>query len=154
MSHEKLLIGRTEWASLPDIDIPAIKAKIDTGARTSALHAFDIQQYAHHGRDFVRFKIHPLQRNDKVILQCHAPVVDNRFIMSSNGQKEHRIVIITTLQLGDQRWPIEVTLSNRDPLKHRMLLGREALNHRVIIDPGVTCKQGKFLTQALRELYS
>jgi len=154
MKQGKLLIGRTEWASLPDLGIPAIKAKIDTGARTSALHAFEIEPYVKRKIQYVRFKIHPMQQNDKVEILCHAPVIDSRLIMSSNGHKEHRWVIATTLQLGDESWEIEVTLSNRDPLKYRMLLGRQALSHRVVIDPSLTCKRGKLKAKHVMLLYT
>lgn len=141
--YHKLLIGRSEWCALPNLHIPAIKAKIDTGAKTSAIHAFNIERYTKHGKPYARFDIHPIQSNEKVIVTAKAPIIDERFIMSSNGHMEHRYVISTALIMGDQRWKIELTLSNRDPLRYRMLLGREALNGRVLIDPNITCHQGK-----------
>lgn len=141
--REKLLIGRDEWCQLPDLHIPAIKAKIDTGAKTSALHAFNIKRIQKNQKRYVKFDIHPLQGDDHTLVTCRAPIVDERHIMSSSGHIEHRYVIQTTVAIGNQQWLIEVTLSNRDPLRYRMLLGREALNSRVLIDPNLTCHQKK-----------
>lgn len=139
----KLLIGRDEWCQLPDLRISAIKAKIDTGAKTSALHAFNIKRIKKNQKRYVKFDIHPLQGDNHTLVTCRAPIVDERHIMSSSGHIEHRYVIQTTVAIGNQQWPIEVTLSNRDPLRYRMLLGREALNNRVLIDPTLTCHQKK-----------
>ena len=141
--NEKMLIGWSEWCGLPELNLPVIKAKIDTGAKTSALHAYDIKKITIKNKLYVNFKIHPLQRNNELIRECQAEVVDERHIMSSNGHIEHRCVIQTLLQLGDKAWDIQITLSNRDPLAFRMLLGREALNGRVLIDPVSKCQQGK-----------
>lgn len=137
----KLIVGWNEWCSLPDLGIAQIKAKIDTGAKTSALHAFDI----HEDRtgNNVNFSIHPLQANRKITVKCHAPIVDVRHIMSSNGHNELRYVIMTTLVMGELSWEIEMTLSNRDPLKYRMLLGRKALVKHVIVDPSRSLCLGK-----------
>ena len=141
LKREKLLVGRDEWCRLPDLHITAIKAKIDTGARTSALHAFNIKPIKKDHKRYVKFDIHPMQGDDHVLITCKAPIFDERHIMSSSGHIEHRYVIQTTLTIGGQSWPIEMTLSNRDPLRYRMLLGREALNNRVLIDPNLTCHQ-------------
>ena len=149
----KILIGWKEWCSLPLLKIPAIKAKIDTGAKTSALHAFDIKPVEKHGEEFVSFSIYPLQSNRTVVTKCIAPILDIRTVMSSNGLKEVRYVILTDIQLADSLWPIEITLSNRDPLKFRMLLGREALNGRVLIDPKHALCLGKKLRKDLKKLY-
>lgn len=153
MIGDKLLIGRDEWCQLPALNIPAIKAKIDTGAKTSALHAVNIHTTIENGTDYVCFDVHPVQRNDKCLIHCRAPIIDQRHIMSSNGHKEHRYVIKTTLAMGDQPWEIELTLSNRDPLRYRMLLGREAINDRVLIDPSLSCHQGKMLNSVLHKHY-
>ncbi len=150
----KLLIGRFEWCSLPKLKIPAIKAKIDTGAKTSAIHAFNIKTFRQGGKLKVKYDIHPIQGNDKVIVSCKSVVIDERAIMSSNGHKEHRYVISTILGLGGKQWPIELTLSNRDPLRFRLLLGREALSHKVIIDPSLNCHQYKMKSDFLKNLYS
>ncbi|NKB47658.1 MAG: ATP-dependent zinc protease [Legionellales bacterium] len=150
--HKKLLIGRNEWCQLPGLNIPAIRAKIDTGAKTSAIHAFNIKPL--HRETYVRFDVHPLQGDESILIHCQAPILDKRYIMSSNGHKEHRYVIVTSLKIDGQCWDIELTLSNRDPLRHRMLLGRQALNHRVVIDPGIVCNQTTLLNETVLELYS
>lgn len=151
--QNKLLIGRDEWCQLPDLHIPAIKAKIDTGAKTSALHALNIHPIKKNRKHFVRFDIHPLQGNENILISCIAPLIDERHIMSSSGHKEHRYVILTTVIINDQQWEMEVTLSNRDPLRYRMLLGREALNSRVLIDPSLSCNQKKIHYKTAAKLY-
>jgi hypothetical protein len=151
--NDKLLIGRNEWCELPDLHIPAIKAKIDTGAKTSALHAFDIEPFQKNNKHFVHFKMYPLQGNDDVVIDCIAPLIDERHIMSSSGHIEHRCVILTTVVIAGQQWEIQVTLSNRDPLRYRLLLGREALNNRVLIDPNLTCHQKKISRKKALHLY-
>ncbi len=150
----KLLIGRCEWCTLPQLGVPAIKAKIDTGARTSSIHAFNIEPFFINEKKYVRFDIHPLQQTDNILIKCQAPIADQRYITSSNGHREHRLVIVTTIVLGSISWDIEVTLSNRDPLRYRMLLGREALNHRVLIDPGICYKQRKISRKNLQLIYT
>lgn len=140
---DKLLIGRDEWCTLPDLRVRAIKAKIDTGAKTSALHAFNIRRVKINNKRYVKFDIHPLQSDNKTIISCVAPIIDQRHIMSSSGHIEHRYVIQTMLSISNTEWSIQVTLSNRDPLRYRLLLGREALNNRVLIDPSLTCYQKK-----------
>jgi ribosomal protein S6--L-glutamate ligase len=154
MDGNKLLIGRDEWCALPDLGIPAIKAKIDTGAKTSALHAFNIRCVKRNKASLVHFDVHPLQGDEKILVSCVAPLIDERHIMSSSGHIEHRYVIQTSVIIGDQQWAIEVTLSNRDPLRYRLLLGREALNNRVLIDPGLSCHQKKIRRLKALALYS
>jgi ribosomal protein S6--L-glutamate ligase len=153
MIGDKLLIGRNEWCQLPELDIPAIKAKIDTGAKTSAIHALNIKAVVKNKKHYVHFDINPLQSNDDILIHCVAPVIDQRYITSSNGHKEHRYVIAASLKMGERLWKIELTLSNRDPLRYRLLLGREALNNRVIIHPGISCNQGKISKKALLKIY-
>jgi ribosomal protein S6--L-glutamate ligase len=150
---DKLLIGWQEWCSLPGLGIPLLKAKIDTGAKTSAIHAFDFHRFTKSSRDLVKFRIHPLQGTSVATISCIAPIIDIRPVMSSNGHKETRIVVLTPLVLGDKSWDIEVTLSNRDPLRFRLLLGREALKNRVIIDPHRACCLGDISKKDLRHLY-
>jgi ribosomal protein S6--L-glutamate ligase len=151
--ENKLVVGWHEWCALPKLNLPAIKAKIDTGAKTSALHAFDIDHYCKNHKDYVRFYIHPVQANDDIMIRCKARVVDVRYVMSSNGHKEKRYVISTPLELGGECWDIEVTLSNRDPLTFRMLLGREAMGKHVIVDPHRINCQGKMSKRQQYELY-
>lgn len=141
-ADNKLLVGWREWCALPNLSINRIKAKIDTGARTSALHAFDIEPFTKQGEAYVRFLVHPHQEDNKTVIKCEAKVIDRRHVTSSNGQKEERYVVSTQLCLAKACWNIELTLSNRDPLRFRMLLGREAFQHRVLIDPS-----GSYLTK-------
>ena len=151
---EKVLVGWREWCSLPVLGLPAVKAKIDTGARTSALHAFEIEQIEQDGKPYVRFCIHPLQRHTDLVKACIAPLVDRRPVKTSSGKKEHRFVIKTPIQIGNNRWEIEITLTNRRPMRFRMLLGREALRKRMVVDPGRSYYHGKILTKQLLVLYS
>ncbi len=133
----KFVIGREEWVSLPDLGLYAIKAKIDSGAKTSALHAFNIHTYIHDDIEYVRFDVHPIQNNRKIIQHCHARLLDRRTVKSSNGEIEKRCVVQTTVKMGDHNWPIEITLTNRDSMGFRMLLGREAMTRRLLVDPDV-----------------
>lgn len=131
-----LLLGWREWVSLPALGIDFIKAKIDTGARTSALHAFDIVRFTSDGSDKLRFDVHPIQRDDNKIVKCTATLVDIRYVWNSRAQRELRYVIETVLVLGGQPANVEVTLTDRGPMSYRMLLGRKALQqYNVIIDP-------------------
>ena len=129
------LIGWREWLSLPDIGIKIIKAKIDTGARSSAIHAFDIKPYFKDGKQMVRFKVHPYQKNSSKTVTAETEVIDHREIRNSNGYSELRFVILTHVKLDKYQWPIELTLTNRDVMGFRMLLGRQALRQRFLIDP-------------------
>ncbi len=135
--HNKsyVVIGWREWVSLPSLGIDLIKAKIDTGARTSALHAFDIEPFQENGIDKVAFKIHPIQRNNEVTVQCAANLVDLRNVSDSGGHRELRYVIETTLIMGGLSRLIHVTLTDRSSMNFRMLLGRKALQTYYIIDP-------------------
>lgn len=133
---EKVIVGSQEWCGFPELGIPAIKARVDSGAKTSSIHAFDIHAFKRGGESWVRFEIHPLQRNIRTTLRCESRVVDRRIVKSSSGDKGKRYVIRTALSLGDRMWPIELTLANRDSMGFRMLLGREAMNDRVLVDPG------------------
>ncbi len=134
----KLVVGWREWVALPQFDIDAIKAKIDTGARTSAVHAFNISPFHKDGEDWVRFDVHPYQRNDEIYKTCGAEVVDYRWVTNSGGGREKRFVIVTMLYLGSNAWPIEVTLTDRDQMGFRMLLGRTAMERRLIVDPALS----------------
>ena len=135
-SREKLVIGWREWVELPDLGIEQIKAKVDTGARTSALHAYRVKRFERDGKGFVRFYVHPIQRRKRPEVRCEAPLVDERIVISSNGKPEHRYVIETLVKMGGRAWPIEVTLTNRDEMSFRMLLGRQAIRRRLVVDPG------------------
>ncbi len=132
---QKIVIGKEEWCAFPDLGLPAVKARIDSGAKTSALHAFNIQVFTEDGRKYVHFDIHPLQDNRKIIQSCRAVVVDRRSVKSSSGDKERRYVIKTEITMGGITWEVELTLTNRDSMGYRMLLGREAMSGRALIDP-------------------
>lgn len=129
------IIGWRERVSLPDLNIASIKAKIDTGARSSALHAFDIEIFKREGEDFVRFKVHPSQRSRKKTVIAEAKLVDMRKVRNSGGKAEVRHVIETRVLTAHQQWPIELTLTNRDVMGFRMLLGRQAVRERFLVNP-------------------
>ncbi len=131
----RLIVGWREWVELPDLGAIRVKAKIDTGARTSAIHAWNIEPYERRGAPWVRFEVHPLQRADKPRFLCEAPVYDERLVKNTSGQAERRIVIMTTLSLAGQSWPIELSLARRDEMGFRLLIGRTALHRRAVVDP-------------------
>jgi len=129
-------IGWRERLALPELDVISVKAKIDTGARSSALHAFDIELFKRDDADFVRFKVHPSQRNKKKVITAEAKLLEMRAVKNSGGQAETRPVIRTIVSTNDQQWPIDLTLTNRDMMGFRMLLGREAVRRRFLVDSG------------------
>ncbi|WP_428409851.1 ATP-dependent zinc protease family protein [Hyphococcus sp.] len=135
---EKPLIGWRERADLPDFDVKGINAKIDTGAKSSAIHAFRIRETVINGADHVQFYLHPVQRRKKPEVFCSAPIADRRVIRSSNGQEEERYVIETRLRLNGKVWKIDLTLTNRDAMGFRLLIGRDALRRKFLIDPGAS----------------
>jgi ribosomal protein S6--L-glutamate ligase len=130
-----LTFGWEEWIALPALGLPAIKAKIDTGARTSALHASDIEPFGTAARPKVRFLVHPIPNRPDLAIACSAPLIDRREVTSSNGESENRYVIQTDLDVAGQSWPIEITLTNRGGMTSRMLLGRQALVDHISISP-------------------
>jgi hypothetical protein len=148
MTEDKPIIGWREWVTLPELGIPAVKAKIDTGARTSALDTFSLETFEADGKLKVRFGIHPLRRRPKIEIFCVADVVDRRVVTNSGGQQEERLVIRTPVRLGELEWPIEITLTNRESMLFRMLLGRTALDERVLVDTDASYLMGR-----LRHLY-
>jgi hypothetical protein len=129
-------IGWREYLNLPDLGISRIKAKIDTGARSSALHAFEIEYFERDAIAMARFKVHPYQRDSQTTVLAEAALIDRREIRNSGGHAQLRPVIQTWIKLGPQAWPIELTLTNRDVMGFRMLLGREAVRRRFLVDPG------------------
>lgn len=137
------LAGWREWVALPALHIGAIKAKIDTGARSSSLHAFNIETFERSGKVWVRFDVHPLQRNVDVTVKAEARVLEFRHIRSSSGHQTLRPVIRTNVALGGRRWTVDLTLAARDEMGFRMLLGREAVRKRFVVDPSRSFLVGK-----------
>jgi hypothetical protein len=130
------LIGWREYLALPILGIDKIKVKIDTGARTSALHAFHIHTYKEKGQEMVKFQVHPIQRETHTTIDCTAPLFEYRHVTNSGGHSQLRPVIITPVKLGIYQWNIELTLTNRDVMGFRMLLGRQAVKNRFLVDSG------------------
>ena len=128
---------------LPELGLPQLKAKIDTGARTSCLHAFSITEITKHNQCWVRFGIHPHQNDTRTEFFCEAPVLDKRPVTDSGGHTEERYVIMTPIELAGQRWLIEITLSNRDTMLFRMLLGRTAMLDRFLVNPAKSFASGQ-----------
>lgn len=134
-NDQRLIVGWREWAQLPEFGVELIKVKIDTGAKTSAIHAFDISPFTYMGNDWVQFDIHPIQDNDLIIHTCACPLVDYRWITSSTGHRQRRFVIQTSLRIGGFSSRIEISLANRDEMGFRMLIGRNALKGDLLVDP-------------------
>ena len=141
--NDILTFGWREWVKLPELGIEQIKAKVDTGARTSALHAFELRPFVEGKKDKIEFRMHPLQKKSDTIVTCVADVLDKRIVTDSGGHKEERYVIGTALKIGSHSWPIEITLTSRDDMLFRMLLGRTAIKNRALIDPSKSYLVGK-----------
>lgn len=137
------MIGWREWVELPDLGIRKVKAKIDTGARSSSLHAFDIKTIERDGKQIAQFKVHPIQRATEKTVVCEAEILEFRKVKSSTGHAQERPVILTTVEVLGEEWKIEVTLANRDGMGFRMLLGREAIRGRFLVDAGNSYYSGK-----------
>ena len=155
MDDEKsgiLTFGWREWVTLPELGLPAIKAKVDTGARTSALHAFELRPFVENDIQRIEFRIHPLQRDEQTVAICVADVVDKRTVTDSGGHQEKRWVIQTTLVIGPHSWPIEITLTARDNMKFRMLLGRNALKNRALVDSSTSYLVGKKISKRKKRI--
>jgi len=142
-SPELKWIGWREWVSLPELGVPTVKAKIDTGARTSSLHAYDIEEFRSGKRRMVRFRVQPEQRSSRHAVVAEAPLVDKRSVRPSSGHAEVRHVILTRIELMDESWEAELTLTRRDEMGFRMLLGRQALRGRFLVDSGTSFRNGR-----------
>lgn len=139
----KLLLGWREWIALPQLGLTLVKAKVDTGARTSTLHAFYVDSYRRGGERYVRFGVHPIQRRTDIVVHGEALLIDQRQVTDSGGHREDRFVIQTPLVLAGREWPIEVTLTNRETMLFRMLLGRTALSGQAKVDPARSFLTGR-----------
>jgi hypothetical protein len=128
--------GWREWVSLPELGLQWVKAKLDTGARSSAIHAYDLEEFSRDGVAWVSFEIHPWQRSDLDSTRIELPVVDRRVVRSSTGHEEERVVVATTLRVVGLDLTAELTLTNRDEMGFRMLVGREAMRGALLVDPG------------------
>lgn len=132
----KSIIGWREWLALPDLRVSKIKAKVDTGARTSSLHADNMVRFKRRGKEWIRFHLHPIQKSQRKARIVELEVKEERMVKSSSGQVEKRPVVVTTVDFAGSSWPIELTLTNRDLMGFRMLLGREAIRNRFVVDVG------------------
>lgn len=137
-----IAVGWREWVSLPELGITWIKAKVDTGARTSALHAFELEPFKRGDKDWVRFSVHPLQGENDTVIQCESPVLERRDVTDSGGHLENRPVIETELVLGSLSKRIELTLTDRDTMRFKMLLGRTAMRPNLLVYPSQSFKLG------------
>jgi hypothetical protein len=137
------VIGWREWVSLEQFGIPTIKAKVDSGARSSSLHVFELDEFEREGQKWARFKVHPIQKNSEVEVEVEAPILEHRSVRSSSGKAQVRPVVQTTISMMGQSWPIEITLASRDKMKFRMLLGRQAFRGRFLLDAGVSFCGGR-----------
>jgi len=137
------VLGWNEWIALPDLNVPRIKCKVDTGARTSALHAFYVEEFEENLVRRVRFGLHPDQAGTSREIHCTADVIDRRNVTDSGGHTESRIVIQSSIVIGNLTWPIEITLTNRDTMRYRMLLGRAAIEDNFVVDAGASCLMGE-----------
>lgn len=135
LADDCIIIGCREWAALPEFGVNRINAKVDTGAKTSAIHAFRPKVISSQNGEVVEFYLHPRQRRKTPEILCRSNLVDRRIVRSSNGQEEERLVIRTDIKVGEKIWPIDLTLANRDAMGFRLLLGRDALKKGFIIDP-------------------
>ncbi|HKI73695.1 MAG TPA: ATP-dependent zinc protease [Pseudomonadales bacterium] len=141
--REKVTLGWREWIALPGFDVDHILAKVDTGAKTCALHAFYIEPFEKDGEAWIRFGLHPNRHSETRVVDCEAPVKEKRDVTDSGSHTENRFVIETLLQVGELQFPAEITLTNRDNMKYRFLLGRNALRRRFVVDPGRSFRMGK-----------
>ena len=148
-----MIIGNAEWCALPDLNVPAIRARIDSGAKTSSIHAVNIEEFQKDGQRWVSFEIHPLRKHTDIFIQCKAPVIDYRMVKSSTGVAQPRYVIQTKLTMGDRTWFIEATLANRRSMGFQMLLGREAMKDGILINPAEGFQLTRYSKKQIRTFY-
>ena len=153
MDYPFLIVGWKEWVSLSSLDMLAIKAKIDTGAATSSLHAYNIKYIEKDGLTYVKYEVHPIQKNRRIIKHCFSLLLAKRKVKSSSGRQQIRPVVLTTIKIGNFAWSIELNLTNRDSMGMRMLIGREALHGRALVNPSHKFLHGKLSHKKAKELY-
>ena len=150
---DRIVVGSEEWCSLPQLNIPAIKVRVDSGAKTSALHAVGITPFTKDGEAWVRFEVHPLQNDGKTTIYCEAPIADRRKVKSSSGMSETRYVIRSIISMAEDTWEVELTLTNRDSMGYRMLLGRQAMAGKILVDPEASFLLGEVSTVLIEQYY-
>lgn len=148
------IIGSEEWCFFEGLGIPAIKARVDSGAKTSSIQATNLKVYSKGNQEWVKFDVNPLQENRSIIIECEARLVDRRMVKSSSGISEERLVVKAPVTLGDDTFEIELTLANRDTMEFRMLLGREAINGRYIVNSALEYERQAFSEADINEKYS
>ena len=151
--EEHIIIGGEEWCAFPELNIPGVKARVDSGAKTSTIHASNIHKFNRKGEKWVSFEVHPIQDTRRITLTCKAKIIDYRNIKSSSGISEKRYVIQSMMKIGNYKWNIELTLANRDSMGFRMLLGREAMENRIFVDPANSFLMGDYSPEKIAELY-
>ena len=149
----KTVVGSEEWVSLGELNIPYVKARVDSGAKTSSLHAVSIQPFQKDNETWVNFDVFPIQNDGKRKISCKALVIDKRVVKSSSGNREHRYVVRTSISLNDKVWDVELTLTNRDSMGYRMLLGREAMMGRIVVDPAESFLTGTVEDETIIKSY-
>ncbi len=148
------IIGSEEWCVFEDLGIPAIKARVDSGAKTSSIQATNTKIYSKGAQDWVRFEVNPLQENRSIGIECDARLVDRRMVKSSSGISEERLVVKTPVTIGDSTFEIELTLANRDTMEFRMLLGREAINERFLVNSAINYQKQSFTDEEINTKYA
>lgn len=150
--YQSIVVGWDEWISLPELGLVAILAKVDTGAQTSALHAVNIHSYKKDGVERVKYEVHPLPNRPDVTIECDSQVVTRRNVISSNGESEERYIVRTPFRLAGQEWPIELSLTNREDMQYRMLIGRSTMSGRIMVDPDRSMLCGELSTALYDEV--
>lgn len=150
---ELKIIGSVEWCAFDQLKIPAIKARIDSGAKTSSIQATDIELITNDGEPWVRFVVYPLQKNTLLKTKCIAKLVDKRSIKGSFGISEERLIIKVPVTIGEDTFDIELSLANRNTMEFRMLLGREAISNRYLINPAKKHLQKKYSKKEVIAIY-
>ncbi len=153
MNTNKIIVGSEEWCALPQLNVPAIKARVDSGAKTSSIHAVNITPFKKEGAPWVKFEVHPLQNDGKTTIHCEAPLVGKRKVKSSSGHMESRYVVRSILSIAEDTWEIDLTLTNRDSMGYRMLLGRQAMSGKMLVDPEASFQLGEPSSDILFQHY-